>query len=406
MNETPGQGGGFDIARSAQALDNWMADQQYCSWDPYDALTSPFLAALRQNPLGARLCLQIVKRCPITLRPFLHIRKRLYTKAISDLLSAGCIDPHPGADASARIGAWAEALVERRLPGNSGSCWGMDLPYASRFTVATPETPNLFQTVNAVIALLDAWEHSGNDRYRAIATEVLPFLETGLGRLVDTDEHIVWRYYPGADAVVYNVNALIGATLARLAQANDDDALAVIAERTMRAVVDAQNQDGSWWYAAAPRGRWVDGFHSGYILEAFLEYTVRTHQDNFEEPLNRGMRFFRKHLLVDGQPQYTPDHCYPIDIQNCAQAIQVLAKWSLYRKDPDAQKSAIKAFEATCRHLQVWEGPDRLRFKLQRGRLLANDLPAIRWGLAPMLLALRWLQRANQQLPNDTQRKD
>jgi len=383
------------VAAVAHALDQWMVQNDYRSWDPYDGLTSPWLAPVRRVPLLARVCLQGVKRSPWNLRPLLGIRKRLYTKTLSDLVAASCIDPHPAVDVVDRIRQHADALLARRLGGHPGSCWGMDLPYVSRFTSASADTPNLFQTVNAMLALLDAAARIDDTTYRDAAADVVPFLERGLGRLVSDGERIVWRYYPGQDAVVHNVNALVGMALLRLSRAVQDTDIEAMACATLQGVVASQNEDGSWWYAVGPEGRWIDGFHSAYVLEALLEAVHLRDEPSWSTALDRGMQYYKAHLLEpDGLPRYYDTGLYPIDIQNCAQAIQLLARWTCSR-DATMWQTAHDAFAATCRVLLVEEADGRrVRFRLQRGRWLSNDLPAIRWGLAPMLLALRWLQRA------------
>jgi hypothetical protein len=113
------------------------------------------------------------------------------------------------------------------------------------------------------------------------------------------------------------------------------------------------------------------------------------------------MTFFCEHLLEDdGLPRYLAHERHPIDIQNCAQAVQLMARWTLHdglRHWPLARN----VFDATCRELLVLDGSGaaaRARFRMQRGRWFTNELPAIRWGLAPMLLAARWLQRAEAQV--------
>ena len=174
--------------------------------------------------------------------------------------------------------------------------------------------------------------------------------------------------------------------------------LAEQAKLTMRFVVDAQNVDGSWWYAAGPSGRWIDGFHSGYVLEAILEYLQRADDPLAAAAFDRGMAFFTSRLLQpDALPRYLDVNLYPIDVQNCAQAIQLLAKWSLYRKEA-SPVLALQAYAAICKSLLVWKAGSgkvpQAWFRMQQGRFWRNDLAAIRWGQAPMLLALRWLQLA------------
>ncbi|MFQ5599020.1 MAG: hypothetical protein ACE5G2_00545 [Candidatus Krumholzibacteriia bacterium] len=391
-----------DVTTLIRALRSWLEDQRYVSYDPYDGLTSQLLHPLFRHPLLARVCLQTVKRSPLNLRPVLGIRKRLYTKSLSDLVSAQLLLFRLDADVRDRDRALGllDQLRGRMLPGHPGSSWGMDLPYVSRFVTATPATPNLFQTVNAAVALLDAYDVTGEVFDLDLALGVVEFLEHGLGMVEESSDHVVWRYYPGKDTVVYNVNALVGSLLARLAKCAAREDLARLAERTIAFVLLEQNADGSWFYARGPQGCWIDGFHTGYVLEALLEYARITGSPAAAGALERGADFFRQHLLEpSGLPRYTERSLHPIDVQNCAQAVQLLSKLAL--SDRSWLPWAEHALASSAQHLLIWSGPrdaPRARFRLQRGRWFRNDLPAIRWGQAPMLLALAWLHAAQHGL--------
>ncbi len=382
------------------ALQRWMAARDYASWDPYDGLTSPWLQRFTGPRLAARVAMQVVKRSPVNLRPLLRIERRVLTKSLSDLLSASLLlsrlDEDPAALERGRN--FARALRARALDAATGYSWGMDLPYASRFVRAGVHTPNLFQTVNAAVAFVDLYEVTGDDEDLRPAVQAVEWMQHDLGRVESNAEQQFWRYYPDQDAVVYNVNAQAAVLLCRVAGITGRDDLATQARRTLDAVLAAQNADGSWFYARGGRGRWVDGFHSGYVLEALNEYTRRSPYAEAERALERGMEFFRARLLEpNGLPRYTSAGTYPIDAQNCAQAIQLLARMA--QRDAAWGTWARRAYAQSARALLVWRGSGdgaRAYFRMQRGRWMSNDLPAIRWSVAPMLLALAHLRAATE----------
>ena len=381
------------LAATRDALEAWLESHAWASCDPYDALTSPLLRPLFAVQPLARAALQAVKRSPFDLRPLLGIRPGVYTKSLSDLAAAYMLLHRlRGEERDAtRAREFLAQLRARALPGFPGTCWGMDLPYVSRFATATPAMPNLFQTVNAGMALLDAHAAWGDDADLALALGVVDFLERGLGRLQD-GPCIAWRYYPGQDALVYNVNALTAALLARLAQATRRDDLADLARRTFAFVLSAQNEDGSWWYAQGPAGRWVDGFHSGYVLESLA--IARDAGYAVEESLQRGAAHFLAAMFTsDDIPRYTDRATYPIEVQNCAQAIQTLARLAPFVPEarlraPRVAARVIEQLFRVTRRAPHTEG----YFIMSRGRLFTNRLAAVRWGQAPMLLALAHLE--------------
>ncbi len=87
-----------------------------------------------------------------------------------------------------------------------------------------------------------------------------------------------------------------------------------------------KNPDGSWFYARDASGHWIDGFHTGYVIESLLE-VVAGGEAEFEPVLARGVRFYLEEMFTsDFLPRYTPDSLFPIEVQNCAEAVQALAK--------------------------------------------------------------------------------
>jgi hypothetical protein len=132
----------------------------------------------------------------------------------------------------------------------------------------------------------------------------------------------------------------------------------------------------------------VDGFHTAYVLEALLE-SVRMHADAELEPaLRRGVAFYTASLFdADGVPRYTSTNRFPIDVQNCAQAIQTLARlgWLDAEHAARADRTAAIVIERLFRWTR--DGAAGY-FVASRGRWLTNRVPFVRWGQAPMLLAL------------------
>ena len=49
-----------------------------------------------------------------------------------------------------------------------------------------------------------------------------------------------------------------------------------IAEKSIKAVCEAQHDDGSWIYGLLPVQKWKDSFHTGYNLDAISTYEVCT----------------------------------------------------------------------------------------------------------------------------------
>ena len=135
----------------------------------------------------------------------------------------------------------------------------------------------------------------------------------------------------------------------------------------------------------------MDGFHSGYVLESLAIGLDAGH--DVERALQRGAAHYLTTMFTpDDIPRYTNRTTYPIEVQNCAQAIQTLARLAPFVPEARTRAPRVAArvteqlFRLT-RHAPRTEG----YFMMSRGRLFTNRLAAIRWGQAPMLLALAHL---------------
>ncbi|MPN39540.1 hypothetical protein SDC9_187068 [bioreactor metagenome] len=88
----------------------------------------------------------------------------------------------------------------------------------------------------------------------------------------------------------------------------------------------------------------------------------------------------------EGIPKYYNHSLYPIESQNCAQAIQTLAKISDYLDNSNEVKQLLeKAIEQTILFLYKKEQGE---FRYKKSRLFNYNQVYFRWSQAPMILAL------------------
>jgi hypothetical protein len=180
---------------------------------------------------------------------------------------------------------------------------------------------------------------------------------------------------------------LVAALLARLARLLDRPELGRIASAALFYTTKRQRSDGSWPYGELPRLDWVDGFHTGYVLDCLLTCIEAGIGDSGAEAVwRRGIRFYASALIEgDGTPRYTPGSRYPIDGQCAAQAMQTLARAA--QREPELGARRWNVLRYSLGQLARGDGA----FVFQRGRLWTNRAAHPRWVQAPMLLALTHL---------------
>jgi hypothetical protein len=285
-----------------------------------------------------------------------------------------------------RLAETLRALETVRCTGFEEPCWGYHFDVQTRVFFYPSTSPNTIATVFAGMALLDAYEATGEPRLLELAAGTGEFFLRHVPQTED-GEGAFFGYLVGDRTPIHNANALVCALLARIASHTDREDMRVTAEAGLRWTVAHQRSDGSWPYGERPHLDWVDNFHTGYVLDALM-YSADADLDmDGGETLERGLAYYRRALfLEDGTPKYLPDAVYPIDAQCVAQAIKTM---TLARgRDPAYGAFAWTVFDFARRRMQRSDGS----YLFQRRRRWTNAAPHIRWMAAPMLEALTRLQ--------------
>ncbi|GIK76700.1 MAG: hypothetical protein BroJett022_03900 [Actinomycetes bacterium] len=375
---------------AARALEAWGWERGWIGPDPYEALNGTRVPVPRSGR-GRRVVIQAIKRAPIDLRRPLGIHPRRDSAAIAQVLSA-YVRPGLLADERvrrARIGWCVDRLVELRTPFSSESSWGYHFDVETRFFFYPKTTPNTIATAFTGLALLDAHAAGVEGDTMGLAASAGRFF-------LDSVEQTPGRggaffgYFPGDRSPIHNASLLACRLLARLLAAGgaggDERRMADAVEAGVGFALAHQRADGSWPYAEAAIGGWVDNFHTGYVLDALLDCVPVLSPRLRERALaawRRGLDLYTKGLFdPDGAPRATMARRYPIDGQCVAQAIETYSRASAI--EPGFLGAAWRAFDFAIRRMRRVDGT----FVFQRHRLWTNRVPHVRWVQAPMLAAM------------------
>jgi hypothetical protein len=371
-------------------LEAWGHARRWTGSDPYEGLNATRLVGpLASRPLGQRLVIQTVKRCPVDLRPILGIPSGRNAAAVACVVSAYAHGGFLPADVSRRrLHAALDVLDSLRCDRYAGG-WGYHFAFRSRSHLCSAGTPNTIATAFAGLALLDA--------HAATAAPAAPRAARAAGAFflehvpqVGDHHAACFGYLPGDRTPIHNANMLAASLLARLAATGGRDApeFGAAARRAVRWTVARQRPDGSWPYGERRNLGWVDGFHTGYVLDALRACADEGLGEGSEEAWRRGLAFYRRALLADGTPRYSTASVYPLDAQSAAQAIQTLSIAA--RRLPGCLDHAWAVYDFA--RARMWRRDGLPVF--QRRRMWANRAPHVRWVVAPTVLALTQLLHA------------
>jgi hypothetical protein len=377
----------------AKRLADWGEERGWAGTDPYDALNATRLRRpFDVHPLGRRVLLQLVKRSPLDLRPLLGVPPGVNALTLAWVVSAYAVRPELGDEA--RLRRRLDDLRSMRCGGYDEPCWGYHFPFQSRVLAYGPGDPNTIATTYAGQALLDAHERTGDAELLEEARGTGLFFLAHVPQTGDGDE-AYFGYAVGDRSPVHNSSMHVAALLARLSThgGGDAEAFRAAATRALRWTLARQRPDGSWPYGERPNTAWIDGFHTGYLLDALRLCADAGLDDRADAAYWRGLDFYERELfLADGTPKYTTRSVFPIDSQCVAQAIQTFAWASALQ--PARIEPARRVLAFAQRRMRRRDGLPIF----QRRRWWANRAPHPRWVVAPTLLALAHLLSAEERL--------
>jgi len=196
------------IYKSIEQLSHWLEENDYRGYDTFDGLNSRFVRPLAFETKFLRTVLQQgVRRFPVNLRPVPGITKEHSSKGMG-FLARGFMRLHK----TTRDQVWKDKaefalqwLVENRLPGYSGACWGNSFDYQSRGFYLPKRVPTVGWTSLIGHAFLDAYDHFQEDHYLQIAESACEHIVRDLGTVRDGDG-ICIIYIPIKDTQVHNAN--------------------------------------------------------------------------------------------------------------------------------------------------------------------------------------------------------
>ncbi len=380
------------IYESITRLVAWLERKEYRGYDTFDGLSSKLLRPLTfENPLLRTVLQQGVRRFPLNLRPLIGIGRHHSTKAMGFFARGFLRLEESTGDASWRAKAenalfW---LGEHRSPGYSGACWGNHFDYQSRTFYLPAGVPTIVWTSLIGHAFLDAYDRVGAAKYLETAVSACQHILQDLATFPDRDALCI-SYIPTQNKQVHNANTLGGGLLARTYGHTRNEAYRALAEKAMLYTAQNQRPDASWYYGEAPNLRWVDNFHTAYVLDCFKHYAEGSGDRQFEPQLSRGYEYWKRtFFLADGTPRYYDSKTLPLDIQCCSQAIDTLVFFA--GRDPEALPLALRVAKWTINNMQDSSGYFYYR---RYSRLVVNKTPTLHWGQATMLCALAGLHRA------------
>jgi hypothetical protein len=284
------------VARPAlERLDQWLHDHDVTGWDPYDGLASP-VARLAKGRWLRQATVQVIKRAPEGTRKLLGVPQHRLTKALA-LVAVGLGGATWLPDAEVRRDRLISEICEHR----GADAWGYEFDVQTRWGYYPAGSPNAIVTAFAVEAVAGRLEKS--ERAAIVKWLTGPMWADGY-----------FRYVAGNNTLVHNASMLSARALELLEPGHPHVAEAI--RTSTRGLPDG----GIWPYGEDSGLAWVDNFHTGYVIAAFLD--LEPAYPEVTATLDVAVRrYFTECFSPTGEPYYYAGGTGPVDIHNIASAV-------------------------------------------------------------------------------------
>ena len=364
---------------------------EFRGYDPYDGLnTTRFPGTLLKHGKIPRLVLiHLNKRLVFNIRPLFGVERGLNAKALG-LLVAGALRIGNSSLLKPQIPELLQLLESNVSQAAENRAWGYYFDWQSRVFFLPANTPSVVVTSFICGALMDLYEQNGDENLLRQVRECIRFFLQELQQSRD-ENGLCLSYSPQDSSLIYNASALGLETIARYQQLAGDkiEAARPVLSEGLRFLIAEQNEDGSWYYGKQLIQRFIDNYHTAYILES-LENIRRYYQDSAElnTCIQRGIRFYLAEMFTkDMAPKYFKNAIYPIESHACGAAVKSLCVLSEHH-GMELFESALKIADWGMRHLYL---PRKGYFVYQQRKYWTNRVNYFRWCQAWMYIGLSTL---------------
>jgi rhamnogalacturonyl hydrolase YesR len=381
----------FLIEDSLNRVERWVEEQNYRGYEPFDGLSSWFRPLTFGTILGDRLLLQLIRQCPMNLRPIMGVPQKDSTKG-RGYMASGYLARYRTTKNTAYLSKaescldWLDHHKARKFAKHS---WSNHFDFASRGGSYSREDPIIVWTALIGFAYIEAYELTGETRWIEIADSVCGWI-MDLPR-EKTKRGVCISYLAHVQSSIHNSNMLGAAMLTQTAKHTDNREYLEVARSAMEYSCSRQLPDGAWWYGEDPKYHWIDNFHTGYNLDSLKAYLESTGDDTWRPNFRTGLDYYMQHFFEeDGRPKYYHNRRYPVDSQCAAQSIESLA--TLSTEDPECLDLAVKVAQWTIENMQGRDG----HFYYRIYPLVKAKTPMLHWAQATMYKALAVLSHRLQ----------
>ena len=221
-----------------------------------------------------------------------------------------------------------DVLKDTRCPAFQEYCWGYPFDWVTRNGTIARNTPLITTTPYVYEAFLQCQQLRPTDEGLTVLASIARHAFTDIKEFKLSADSASCSYTPFDGGGVINAAAYRSFLLTSASKLLANDAYREAADRNLNFVLDAQNPDGSWYYAVDGVRDFVDHFHTCFVMKALAKIHSITGHERTLSALGKGVEYYRAHLFdSDGLPKPFAKAprltVYKRELYDCAESINL-----------------------------------------------------------------------------------
>lgn len=192
-----------------------------------------------------------------------------------------------------------EELIKSRCKDYQYFCWGYPFDWAGNSGALKTGTPLITTTPYVYEAFYELYSITKDDKILEILHSIA---EHAINDIKDTkisSNVYVCSYTPFDNRRVVNANCYRAYLLTHAAKLFNSTKYGKVAGKNINFIIQSQNKDGSWLYAKDGKDKFVDNFHTCFVLKNLEKINNLINDAKIGNAIDRGVNFFLKYLIDD-----------------------------------------------------------------------------------------------------------
>ena len=295
-----------------------------------------------------------------------------------------------------------DMLKQSRSTGFKEYAWGYPFDWVTRAGTIKASTPLITTTPYVYEAFLQLCQLEEREEWREILQSIARHARTDIKDFKTSERASSCSYSPFDDVGgVVNAAAYRAFLLTSAAHMFSNDDYARVAKRNVNFVLDAQQADGSWYYAVDQVRDFVDHYHTCFVMKALAKIQQLAGDERIRSVLEKGVNYYLCNLFdVDGLPKPFSKAprltVYKRELYDCAECINLCLL--LRREFPQLEQTLNRVVQHI---LDCWIKPEG-SFRSRRLHFSWDNVPMHRWAQSQMFRSLAYYlyEENGKQIPN------